>query len=333
MKEKKLTMQDIAKMAGVGKTTVSRYFNGGYVKDETREKIKKIIDEYHYQPNTFAQSLKAKETKIIGVIVPTLTSTTSSRVLMSLDAYLKDQGYTPLIINTNHDELEELKSIEKLWHMNVDGIVLLATNVTMAHHTLLNKIDIPLVFLFQKMKNGVSILNDDYHAGYDIGKYVAQNHHQDIIYLGVGGYDEAVGYTRKKGVLDGLNDYGVKHVKKVETDFTFDKTREVVRRLLKRHIPSMIICATDNIALAAFKELKEAHIKVPEEVSLTGFGGYEISELITPSLCTIRFDNEEAGVLAGYTILQMIKGEEVTNETMIGYQFNPGESVQNLEKY
>lgn len=332
MKNKKLTMSDIAKMAGVGKTTVSRYFNGGYVKDDTRKKIKKIIDEYHYQPNTFAQSLKAKETKIIGIIAPTLTSTTTSRVLTSLDAYLKDQKYTPLIINTNYDELEELKSIEKLWHMNVDGIVLLATDVTIAHHTLLNKIDIPLVFLFQKMNDGISILNDDYHAGYDIGKYVAQNHHKDIVFLGVGGYDEAVGYVRKKGVFDGLKEYGIDCIKTVETDFTFDKTRKVVKNLLKRYIPTMIICATDNIALAAFKELKEAHIKVPEQVSLTGFGGYEVSELITPSLCTIRFDNEEAGVLAGYTIIQMIKDEQVNKETIIGYQFIPGESVQNLGK-
>lgn len=332
MKDKKLTMQDIAKMAGVGKTTVSRYFNGGYVKDETRDKIKKIIDEYHYQPNTFAQSLKAKETKIIGIIAPTLTSITSSRVLMSLDAYLKDQGYTPLIINTNHDELEELKSIEKLWHMRVDGIVLLATDVTMAHHTLLNKLDIPIVFLFQKISDGISILNDDYHAGYDIGRHVAKNHHKDIVFLGVGGYDEAVGYVRKKGVMDALKEYGIDHVKMVETDFTFDKTRKIVHNLLKRHRPSMIICATDNIALATFKELKEANIKVPEEVSLTGFGGYEISELITPSLCTIRFDNEEAGVLAGYTIIQLIKGESVDKETIIGYQFIPGESVKKLEK-
>lgn len=69
-------MKDIAEMAGVGKTTVSRYFNGVYVKEETRLKIKKIIDQYNYQPNTFAQSLKAKETKIIGIIAPTLTSTT-----------------------------------------------------------------------------------------------------------------------------------------------------------------------------------------------------------------------------------------------------------------
>lgn len=332
MKEKKLTMQDIANMAGVGKTTVSRYFNGGYVKNETREKIKKIIDEYNYQPNTFAQSLKAKETKIIGIIVPTLTSTTTARVITSLDAYLKDQRYTPLIVNTNHEQLEELRSIEKLWRMNVDGIVLFATDVTMAHHTLLKKIDIPLVVLFQKTDDGISILNDDYHAGYDIGKYVAQNHHQDIVYLGVGGYDEAVGYTRKKGVLAGLKDYGVAHVKTVETNFTFDRTRQVVHDLLKRHVPSMIICATDNIALATFKELREAHIQVPQQVSLAGFGGYEISELITPSLCTIRFDNEEAGVLAGYTILQMIKHERVNKETVVGYQFIPGESIRNMEE-
>ena len=80
MKEKKYTMSDIAKMAGVGKSTVSRYFNGGYVKEETRQKLKKIIDECHYEPSTIAQSLKAKYSKVIGIVAPCLDSTTTSRV-------------------------------------------------------------------------------------------------------------------------------------------------------------------------------------------------------------------------------------------------------------
>ena len=83
MENKKLTMSDIAKMAGVGKSTVSRYFNGGYVKDETREKLKKIIDEYHYEPNAVAQSLKAKHSHMIGIVAPCLDSITSSRMLMA----------------------------------------------------------------------------------------------------------------------------------------------------------------------------------------------------------------------------------------------------------
>ncbi len=327
MKEKKLTMKDIAQMAGVGKTTVSRYFNGGYVKDETREKIKKIIDKYHYQPNTFAQSLKAKETKIIGIIAPTLTSTTSSRMMSSLDLYLKKEGYTPLIINTNHNQLEELRAIEKMWRMNVDGIVLVATELTMAHRTLAKKIDVPFVVLGQKMDDGISIINDDYEAGYEVGIYAAKMNHHHIVYLGVNGKDEAVGYTRKKGVLDGLKEKGIEQVKTVETDFTFENTRKVVRGLIKRELPSLIICATDNIALAAFKELKEANIKVPETVSLIGFGGYETSQLITPTLCTIRFDNEQAGMITGQTLIKLIKNENVEATQKIHYQFIKGASV------
>lgn len=77
----------------------------------------------------------------------------------------------------------------------------------------------------------------------------------------------------------------------------------MVHDFLNRELPSLIICATDNIALASFKELKEAHVQVPQTVSLIGFGGYEISKLITPSLCTICFDNEQAGMLAGISCL------------------------------
>lgn len=136
MENKKLTMNDIAKMAGVAKSTVSRYFNGGYVKEETREKLKKIIDEYHYEPNAVAQSLKAKRTHTIGIVAPCLDSITSSRMLMAIDEYLKNKGYTTIIMNTNHNEIRELASIEHLWRMNVDGIILLATAVTMTHSNL-----------------------------------------------------------------------------------------------------------------------------------------------------------------------------------------------------
>lgn len=88
-------------MAGVGKSTVSRYFNGGYIKESTRLKLKKVIEENNYEPSTLAQSLKAKYTRIIGVVVPCLDSIITSRVLMVMDEYLKDHGYTTLIIITS----------------------------------------------------------------------------------------------------------------------------------------------------------------------------------------------------------------------------------------
>lgn len=329
MENKKMTMSDIAKIAGVAKSTVSRYFNGGYVKEETKQKLKKIIDEYQYEPNAIAQSLKAKHSHTIGIVAPCLDSITSSRMLMAIDEYLKNEGYTTIIINTNHNEIRELASIEHLWRMNVDGIILLATTITMTHQQLAAKLDIPMLIVAQHFKEGISIIYDDYHAGYDVGKYAAHMGHKQVLYLGVNQKDDAVGIQRKKGVLEALQDSNVQ-VNVKETSFSFQKSRQIIHGYLTNHQPTLIICATDNIALACYREVHEKGLKIPDDISMIGFGGYEISELVTPSLCTIRFDNELAGQMAGKTIIQLIQKEPVANTQLIGYHLIHGESVKKL---
>ena len=332
MKDKKLTMSDIAKMAGVGKSTVSRYFNGGYIKEETRLKLKKVIDENNYEPSPLAQSLKAKYTKVIGIVVPCLDSITTSRVLMTMDQYLKDHGYTTLIINTNHDEMRELTSIEQLWRMNVDGIILMATAVTMAHQNIAAKLDIPLLFVAQRYGAGVSIINDDYSAGYEVGKYAAYMGHRKICYIGVSGKDEAVGIYRKDGVINGLRDNGVSSVDLLETDFSLEKAHLIALDYLKKKQPTLFIGATDNIALGCLKAINELKLKMPDDISLIGFGGYETSQFINPSLSTVRFNNEETGIKAGQTIIDLIEGNVVDNLQLIGYTLIKGQSVKDLNK-
>lgn len=327
---KNLTMSDIAKMAGVGKSTVSRYFNNGYVKEETREKIRKVIEENDYAPNALAQIMKAKQSKLIGIITATLDSKTSARMMMSLDKYVRDEGYMPLIINTSHNELRELKSIESLWKLQVDGIVLLATHITMAHHKIASKLDIPFVFVGQTFDEGISIIYDDYHAGKDVGHYIAEKGHRDIVYLGVNQKDEAVGVIRKKGVLDGLKEAGIDRVYCGETDFHFDHSRKKIAEILDKRNPTAIICATDNIALACYKEMRERGLDMPQDISLIGFGGYEVSSLVTPSITTIRFENEEAGRMAGKTIIDLIEGREVAKKQIISYTLCVGGSVKEI---
>lgn len=80
--------------------------------------------------------------------------------------------------------------------------------------------------------------------------------------------------------------------------------------------------------MACYKEIQEKGLKVPDDISLIGFGGYEISSLVTPSLCTIRFDNELAGQMAGKTIIQLIDKEMVAPTQLIGYQLIKGGSVK-----
>ena len=111
--EKKLTINDIAQMSGVAKSTVSRYLNGGSVKDATAQKIKKIIEENNYEPNLFAR-LNAKESRIIGLTVPGFNSVTTPRLVEVIVAYLKKNDYTPLIMHTENDIEEEIRCIERL---------------------------------------------------------------------------------------------------------------------------------------------------------------------------------------------------------------------------
>ena len=93
-----------------------------------------------------------------------------------------------------------------------------------------------------------------------------------------------------------------------------------------------MIGATDNIALGCLKAINELGYNMPEDISLIGFGGYETSLFITPSLVTIRFDNEETGIRAGKTIIDLIEGNRVDNLQLINYHLISGNSVKNLNK-
>lgn len=324
---KKITMNDIAKEAGVAKSTVSRYFNDGYVKEDTRKKIQKVIERYQYEPNASAQALKSKETKTIGIVCPTLDSVTAGKLIMSMDGYLKEHGYTVLIIETNHDANDEIRSLEYFRSIRVDGIILVATNLNLLHQRIVAESEIPILIVAQHFKNGCCIIYDDYRAGYEAGKLVAEKGHKNVLYLGVSRNDDAVGVQRRKGVIEGLENSGVERIHTRESDFSVKKARKIIDRYLVDHHPTCIICATDNMALAALKTIQEKGLKVPEDISLVGFGGYEIGSLTSPTLCSFRFDYELAGKLAGSTILQLIRKEPVASTQMVGYEFIPGDSL------
>ena len=127
------TIEDIARLAGVAKSTVSRYLNGGSISESTKKKIERIINETGYAPNSFAQSLKAKKPNIIGTIVPRLDSFATSQILMGIDEQLMEQNYQMLISNTSQVVEREVESVYSLSNQKVAGILLLSTEITNAH--------------------------------------------------------------------------------------------------------------------------------------------------------------------------------------------------------
>ena len=327
---KKITMKEIAEIAGVTKTTISRYFNGGYLKEETKKRIMEIISEYDYEPNTFAR-LKAKKSHIIGIIVPALDSIVGARVLTGLEKTLREKHYMPIIMNTNHQHKLELQYIEKLKRLNVDGIVLSATYITEEHKNILRKLDIPIVIYGQECSEGISIVNDDYNAGIDIGEYIGRKNHKNIGFITVDENDIAVGITRKNGVLDGLSNYGIENIKIEVADFSYEKAKTAAEKLLKNKDIDAIICSTDRQALGAYKVLKEMGLKIPDDVSVISFGGYDIDEIIEPELSTIKFDSFNAGVCTANTLIDLINNVKVKKVLYVNYEFLERNSVSNKE--
>lgn len=330
---KKLTIVDIAKMAGVGTTTVSRYFNGGKLKKETRERIKEIVDKYNYTPNTFAKALKSIDSKIIGVIVPCLHSYISGNTLKYLDKELKENNYETLIMNTNFDENKQLEYIKKLARMNVDGIVLLPTTMSKAYESTIKSIDVPVVMLGQEGEYTYSVEYNDFNAARDLTNYVLSSGHKKVAYLGVSEDDIAVGYYRKLGVLRALEKYNLEPENILITNFGMEEGYEIVKENIEKlKEDSCLICATDNLAYGAIKALEEEGLNVGEDYSVAAFGDYTSSALLKSPLTTIKFDLKDAAKQTVEMLLNVIKKEETAMKLLIGYELKTRDSVVDLNK-
>lgn len=331
MSKRMNTISDIAKLAGVAKSTVSRYLNGGFVSDATREKIKRVINETGYVPNAFAQSLKAKKTNIIGTIVPRLDSYASSQTLIGIDEKLKELNYQMLISNTSQDIEREIDSIYNLANQKAAGIILIATQVTDAHLEAINKVKIPVVLVGQKCDNVYNVIHDDYSAAYDMGKYILGMGYQKIAYLGVTEKDISVGVNRREGFKRAISEKGNCEVRYYKTSFKIEEAAKKASEIIDNFKPSIIICATDNIAIGTLKAAQLKKMMIPRDLAITGFGGYEITQIIHPILTTVKLYFKDAGSIAADSIIKLINDERIPSMILSKYKIIEGETIDNTK--
>ncbi|MGM7724030.1 LacI family DNA-binding transcriptional regulator [Metabacillus sp. Hm71] len=325
-----MTIAEIAKLAGVAKSTVSRYLNGGSVGETTKLKIERVIKETGYIPNTFARSLKAKKTNIIGTIVPRLNSYATSQTLIGIDEELRYQNYQLLISNTSQSLEREIESIYSLANQKIAGIILLATQITDDHLEAFQKIDVPVLLVGQQHEQCYSLIHNDEEAGFEIGRYVLNQGHRKIAYLGVTEKDIAVGVKRKLGFQKAVQEVKDCQVNYFETSFNLKAAITMFPEILATYQPSIFVCATDNIALGVLKAAQMEGLHIPEDLSITGFGGYEITEIIHPGITTAKFYYQEAGVLAAKKLIKLVNGDEIEKVTVSNFDIILRNSVDKL---
>ncbi|WP_214795108.1 MULTISPECIES: LacI family DNA-binding transcriptional regulator [unclassified Exiguobacterium] len=328
---KQVTIKDIAEIAGVAKSTVSRYLNGGSVGKATREKLDRVIRETNYEPNQFAQSLKSKQTKMIGVIVPRLDSYAASRTMMGIDERLTERGYQMLVVNTAQQTEREIEQLYNLAKQKVAGIIWLGTTVTERHIEAIEAIQIPVLLIGQQHDNVHSLVYPDYEAAYALGTRFTEWGHRNVVYVGVSEADIAVGQNRRDGFLKALHEAGA-HVNLVQTTFKIEDAIPVGEQLAKEiDSTSLIICATDNIALGVLKGLANQGISVPNDVSVSGFGGYDFTEVLHPSITTVHLPYRRTGAKSADMMLQLLHGDDVPMKTFTIFELKVRESVDKIK--
>lgn len=325
-----VTISDIAKQSGVAKSTVSRFLNGGSVSETTKLKIESVINETGYIPNTFAQSLKAKRTNIIGTIVPRLNSFATSQTLIGIDEQLREYNCQMIISNTSQNLEREIENIYSFAKQKIAGIILLATQITEAHLEAARKVNIPILLVGQQHEAFYSLIHNDFDAGYDIGKYVLEKGHRKIAYLGVSEKDIAVGLKRKSGFQRAVSEHSDCEVHYYETSFKIGEAIKKVPSIIDSIQPTLFVCATDNIALGVLKAASLKGLNIPNDVSITGFGGYDMTEIVYPGITTIKFYYEEVGTKAAQMLMKLINDEKVDKTTILNYKIIERESVDNL---
>ncbi|WP_323704298.1 LacI family DNA-binding transcriptional regulator [Mammaliicoccus sp. Dog046] len=310
------TIKDIAEMAGVSKSTVSRYLNGGSISKDTRDKIHQVVETTGYKPNQFAQSLKAKRTGLIGAIVPRLDSYATTETLKGIETSLLKQNIQTMIVNTDLSIEREIDSIYMLAKRKVDGIILMATYISDEHLQAIEAIDCPVVIVGQTHDALYSIIHDDYNAGEQVAEWLIKNNKHHITYIGVGEHDIAVGKTRKEGLFDLLLKNNIEP-KFIESTFSI-KDAQQLGKTIEVRADEVIVAATDNIALGIYHSLLTKHIEIP---TIIGFGGNKITNIVAPTIQTVNFQYQLAGETAVEILNKCINNLAVKKQSTISTHF------------
>ena len=331
MEQQKVTIKDVAELAGVSKSTVSRYLNNGYISMEKQAKVRKAIEATGFQSNFFAKRLKTRESKLIGIVLPRMDSVTVGKLLSGITRVLEPEGYQSILLVSQLSGKKELESMQKLQQQGVDAILVDSVGITPEHVRRAREWSLPILYTGQHHKDVHCLKINDAAAGHRMGVYLRQMGHQHAVFAGVTESDKAVGVERKEGFAAGFCE-GRPDAKIdfVETGFDFLSAynqAEEIRKLA----PSVVVGATDNISLGILRYFHERGIRVPHDVSVVGFGGYDVGAVVYPALTTVAFDYELMGMKAANYILNMLrgKGKDETNLDMPLF-FVERESVRNV---
>lgn len=329
----KVTMQMIADMAGVSKTTVSRVINDkSYVAGETRRKITDLIKEYNYVPNVFARALNFNSSHTLGLVITEITNIIIAERTAVIEKTASEQDYSVILCPTGGKIAEEIHYVNILRERKVDGMIIIHAGNNkrdgVKHLFQLKKDDIPFVLICDPVSKLVTdyVVIEHQRGAYDAVKHLLDLGHKQIGYISgpPGLYTEA---NRFKGYKQALRDYDIEVDDRLiqEGGYDIEDGYRAAISLLKGNVrPSAIFAFNDMEAIGVLRAAKELGLHIPNNLALVGTDDIRIAPLLDVSLTTINFPEKQIGQVAVELLLEQIEAKKASKardfrKVQVGY--------------
>lgn len=312
-----INIRDIAKIAGVGVSTVSRVINNHPdVKEETRERVVEIIKENNYIPNNSARNLKKNNTKNIGVLIKGVFNPFFSEMLDTISKKISKAGYSMILEHHDYlsnDEMSNLLSIIK--EKRLQGVICIGGNFSEVNSYDNQDIEVPIVLTsidyqyVKDLKNFSSVSIDNEEAAYAATKFLINCGHEKIALILGDDYDYGIGSLREKGYLTALSDSNIEYDKELRILGNYDYRgayEETIKLIEKNKEISAIFAISDIMAVGCAKAIKDKGLEIGKDISVMGFDGMDISEFYSPTLSTVRQPKSEMAKISIDLLLNLM---------------------------
>ncbi|MFZ5962859.1 LacI family DNA-binding transcriptional regulator [Thalassococcus sp. BH17M4-6] len=307
------TLDDVARAAGVSTATVSRCLNTPQrVQQGTRDRVLQAVDRLGYTPNFGARVMAARRTFTIGAIIPTMENAIFARGLQAFQEALHEAGYTLLVSSTAYRPEAEAEQIRSLVARGADGLLLIGYDRDPAVYDYLARQTVPVLLAWAYAPDTPQpcVGFDNRASMRALADHVLDLGHRRIAVISgvVAGNDRAA--DRVRGIRDAVAARGLdaETLPVIETPYEIENGATAFARLMARaEPPTVVMCGNDVLAVGAMQGARAMGLRVPDDISVTGFDDIELARIVTPQLTTVHVPHRDMGRRAASALVRMVE--------------------------
>ncbi|RIA10754.1 LacI family transcriptional regulator [Flavobacteriaceae bacterium MAR_2010_72] len=292
----KVTLKKIAETLGISTATVSKALKDyADVSPTTKSKVKALAEKLNFKPNSYAQSLRTQESKIIGLIIPQIVHHFFANIILGVIKSAEKEGYLVITLQSDESYDIEKEQLELLLDKNVDGILLSLADNTVRYKHISEIINdgIPIV-LYDKISKSIEcnkVVIDDKKAAYNATKHLIDSGCKRIAHIR-GRLKPQTTIDRFKGYKEALKAHNIPFDKSIVFEAkniaSFEDGKNVADEIFLNHKDvDGIFAMTDLLATGVLVRLKELNVKIPKDISIMGFSNWFLTRITTPKLSTV----------------------------------------------